>query len=324
MAVITDKDVRAAYEKFMVEQWKLTSDEALRLAQRCLGEKTGEMRSFIESSAMKEHPLYPIIIYILNDIVDHAKAIDQLGVSKVSLLHVRHIEEVCAVGMFVLLEKEHHNEFGWRWNSFEKMHAIRNRILNLKQPLDVEMAAYLAENISQMKEYLHPRFDVDVEKCKSLWEKYSNWLMGINLKDVFEKIGRSQSYSSAAYEWNSQAVHLSPIAGDYLGYEVEHMEPGQIAIESVETWTFGVYRACTQMVAEPDVLWDCYFKLVILDSYRLLVNIPKRYFKLCDRGGRYAHLTNALLQQPCDAEIVKNVAIGTPPINPYVLSFSDA
>lgn len=324
MIAIPAEGFRGSLEKFLSEALGLSADAALEQANKTLKEKASGVRSLVLGIAIKDHPLYPIIKYILNDVVDHAEAIDQLETKKVALLHVRHIEEVTAIAKFLLVEKDRHQEFGWRWNNFEALHRIRNRILNLRQPLDEQMTNFVVKNIEFMKQYFSSKFDVDEKKCLEQWGKLSNWMMKIQLKDVFDKAGHKQSYISAAYDWNSQAVHLSPIGGQYLGFDVAHMEKGEIAIESAETWIHNICKQCSGIVTEPEKLWDFYFRIVMADTYRLLVRRPERFMKLAAMEGQYAGLARALLEKPFNIDKIKEAALGERPTDPYVLNLPTA
>lgn len=322
MIEIPAEAICAAFGEFLKETWGLDDDTAIRMARRPLKEKAAGIREEVLSSAIKEHPLHSIITYILNDVVDHGEAIDLLGKCKASLLHVRHIEEVYTVAKFLLSEKDRHQEFGWRWNNFGTLHTIRNRILNLKQPLDELMVGFLKTHINEMKAFLSKRFEVDETKCIPQWEKLTNWMMDIPLKEVFEKTGRQQSYISAAYDWNSQAVHLSPLGDQYLGYKLKHMDSGDFPIATANTWTQKLCHECAPIVADQDKLRDYYFKLVMVDTFEMLVSRPRRYMDMAVKGGQYGALTEEILQKPFNSDRVRNIAIGVPPNDPYVLSFA--
>lgn len=313
--------IRAAFSEFLTEAWDLGHDAAVRMARRPLKDKAAEVREQVLSSAITEHPLHPIIAYILNDVVDHGEAIDLLGKCKASLLHVRHIEEVYTVAKFLLVEKDRHQEFGWRWSNFGALHAIRNRILNLKQPLDEQMVAFLTTNINNMKTYLSKKFEVDETHCIPQWEKLTSWMMDIPLKEVFEKAGRKQSYISTAYDWNSQAVHLSPLGDRYLGYKLKYMDAGDFALDTANTWVHKLCHECAPMVANQDELRDYYFQQVMVETYEMLVARPGHYMDMAAKGGKYTVLTKEILQKPFRVDRLRDVAIGAPPVDPYVLSF---
>jgi len=313
--------IRAAFSEFLKETWNLDQDTAIQMARRPLKDRAAAVREQVLSSAIKDHPLHQIITYILNDVVDHGEAIDLLGKCKVSLLHVRHIEEVYTVAKYLFAEKDRHQEFGWRWNNFGTLHAIRNRILNLKQPLDGHMVAFLEANIDKMKAYLSKKFEIDETKCLPQWEKLSNWMMDILLKDVFEKAGRKQSYISAAYDWNSQAVHLSPLGDQYLGYKLKHIDSGDFALDTAKTWIHKLCHECAPIVVDQGKLRDYYFQQVMVETYEMLVARPGQYMDMVVKGGQYSALTEEILRKPFNVDRVRDVAIGAPPADPYVLSF---
>jgi len=321
MVAVPAEAICQAFGEFLKEAWGLDRDDALAMARRPLKEKAAEVRDQILGSAIKGHPLYAIVVAILNDVVDHSEAIDRLGKSKVALLNVRHIEEVYTVAKYLFLEKDRHQEFEWRWNNFAVLHAIRNRVLNLKLPVDVSMSDFLKANIDRMKQYLSRKFDLDESKCLDQWEKLSNWMMNISIKEVFEKAGRRASYVSAAYDWNSQAVHLSPLGDYYLGFNLEHMDFGDFALEAANTWVLKLCHECACLVEDQSKLRDYYFKQVMIETYGMLVAKPARYMELSANGGRYAALTNGILQKPFDVVRIKQSAVGEPPADPYILNF---
>lgn len=319
MVDIPAEAIREAFGEFLKETWGLDHDKAMAAARRPLAQKASEVRDQILGSAIKDHPLYPIIAYILSDVVDHCEAIDLLQKRKAVLPHVRHIEEVYTVAKFVLSQKERHQEFAWRWNSFPALHGIRNRILNLKKPLENAMTDFLKANIDQMKTYLHKKFDLDESKCRDQWEKLSNWMMNIPLKEVFEKAGRLDSYVSVAYDWNSQAVHLSPLGGTYMGYELKHMDFGDFALDTANTWVHKLCHECAPLVTEQDKLRAYYFRQVMVETYEMLVARPQQYMDMAVKGGQFSALTYEILKKPFDVDRVRSTAVGVPPADPYLL-----
>ncbi len=321
MVEVPAEAICQAFGEFLKEAWSLDHDDALAMARRPLKEKAAEVRDQILGSAITDHPLYSIVANILNDVVDHSEAIDRLGKCKAALLNVRHIEEVYTVAKYVLLEKDRHQEFGWRWNSFATLHAIRNRVLNLKQPVEGPMLDFLNANIDSMKRYLSKKFDLDESKCLDQWEKLSNWMMGISIKEVFEKAGRRDSYVSAAYDWNSQAVHLSPLGDHYLGYDLKHMNFGDFALDAANTWVHKLCHECAPLVEDQSKLRDYYFKQVMVETYEMLVARPAHYMEMTAKGGQYYALTHEILQKPFDVDRIKRTAVGEPPADPYILSF---
>lgn len=322
MIEVPAEAIRQAFGEFLKETWGLDHDKAVAMARRPLKDKAAEVREQVLGSAIKDHPLYAIVASILNDVVDHGEAIDRLGKCKAALLNVRHIEEVYTVAKYVLREKDRHQEFGWRWNSFGALHAIRNRILNLKQPVEGRMLDFLKANIDSMKLYLSKKFDLDESKCRDQWERLSNWMMGIPIKEVFEKAGRRDSYVSTAYDWNSQAVHLSPLGDHYLGYELKHMDFGDFALDTANTWVHKLCHECAPLVEDQRKLRDYYFQQVMVDTYEMLVARQGHYMDMAAKGGQYSALTNEILQKPFNVDRIKVVALGEPPADPYMLNFS--
>ena len=92
MIAIPHEAVRASLLEFLAEFWALDNDRALSLAWRPLKVKADEVAAEVMKTAINVHPLYPVLKYIILDIADHAAAIDALGKTRTTLLHVRHIE----------------------------------------------------------------------------------------------------------------------------------------------------------------------------------------------------------------------------------------
>lgn len=321
MIVVTDQTIRAALLEFLQEFWSLDHDGALKLATRSLKVKSEEVTAEIRRTAITAHPLYPILIYVLEDVIDHAGAIDVIGKNRATLLHVRHIEEVYTISKYLLSCNDRYQEFAWRWSSFKTLHAIRNRILNLKQPLDPAMTTWIEENLDKMKQFFSKKFEIDPAKCLDQWEKLSNWLYKIPLNEVFEKSDRKESYVSAAYDWNSQAVHLSPLGDAYMGYELKHHDYGDFALQSALVHLHKICHECIAIVEDQSGLRKYYLLQVLLDTYELLCIRPAHYMELANKGGQYSALTNLLLQKPFDFNAVMNVSISAPPKDLLLFEF---
>jgi hypothetical protein len=102
MLAIPAEAIQASLLEFLREFWKTDHNEALELALRPLKTKADEVVAEILRSAIDIHPLYPILKYVLHDIVDHCAAIDVIGKNRATLLHVRHVEELYTVSKYLL------------------------------------------------------------------------------------------------------------------------------------------------------------------------------------------------------------------------------
>jgi hypothetical protein len=319
MLAIPAEAIKASLLDFLREFWGTEHDAALALAQRPLRVKAEEVSSEIHKSAITIHPLYHILRYVLHDIADHCEAIDLIGKNRTTLLHVRHIEELYTVSKYLLATPDRYEEFAWRWDNFHTLHAIRNRILNLKQPLDQSMVEWLRVNLETMKRLFSSKFDCDPTICADQWEKLSNWLYKIPLNEIFEKAGRLASYTSTAYDWNSQAVHLSPLGGMYMGCELQHQDYGDFALDSACTYLHKMCHECSVIVSDQEALRKYYLRQVLLETYEMLCNRPGHYMELANKGGQYAKLTELLLKKPFDFTAVMSVSLSSPPKDPLVL-----
>lgn len=184
------------------------------------------------------------------------------------------------------------------------------------------MNAWIEGNLDKMKQFFSKKFETDPTKCLDQWEKLSNWLYRIPLNDVFEKSDRKQSYVSAAYDWNSQAVHLSPLGDEYMGYELKHQDYGDFALQSTLMHLYKICHECTAIVKDQNGLRKYYLLQVLLDTYELLCMRPAHYMELANKGGQYSALTSLLLKKPFDFNSVMNVSISSPPRDRLLFDFS--
>lgn len=319
MIAIPANAIQASLLEFIQEFWCIDHLNALGLAGRPLKAKADEVSAEIRRAAITIHPLYRVLLYVLSDIADHCAAIDAVGKKRAALLHVRHIEELYTVSKFLLATPERYEEFAWRWENFHTLHAIRNRILNLKQPLDPQMTTWLEANIETMRKLFSTKFDADPTKCTAQWEKLSNWLHKIPLNEIFKKAGRLGSYTSMAYDWNSQAVHLSPLGNMYMGYQLDHQDYGDVALGSACTHLHKMCHECSSIVTDQESLRKYHLRQVLLETYEMLCNRPAQYVDLANKLDRYKALTQLLLQKPFDFNAVMNASISPPPKDPLIL-----
>ena len=322
MLVVPANAIQASLLEFLQEYWGMNHESAFELAKRKLKAKADEVTTEIRRTAITIHPLYPILLYVLHDIADHCDAIDSVGKNRSALLHVRHIEELYTVSKYLLASNDRYEEFSWRWRNFHNLHAIRNRILNLRQPLDPKMVAWLDSNLETMQRIFSKKFDKDPAKCIDQWEKLSNWLHKIPLNEIFEKAGRLHSYISAAYDWNSQAVHLSPLGNTYMGYQLQHQDYGDFALECASTYLHKMCHESLAIVADQAGLRKYYLRQVLLETYEMLCLRPDQYMDLANKSKQYAALTNLLLQKPFDFDAVMNTALSPAPKDHLVLDLT--
>jgi hypothetical protein len=183
------------------------------------------------------------------------------------------------------------------------------------------MVEWLNTNIEMLKRLFSKKFEPDPAKCLDQWEKLSNWLYRIPLNEIFEKAGRLTSYTSAAYDWNSQAVHLSPLGNRYMGYELRHQDYGDVAVDSANTYLHKMCHECSVVVTDQDGLRKYYLRQVLLETYEMLCNRPAQYLDLANKGRQYAALTELLLKKPFDFPAVMNVSLSPPPKDPLLIDF---
>lgn len=317
--LISPETIRTALEDTLERLFKVEKLDALALARRPLGEKATAIQRVIVRDAINVHLLTDIVRYALDDVAEHASAIDKVGDGRAALLHVRHIEELYTIIKYLVSKPEKYEEFQWRWQVFPNIHALKNKIMNLKSPLEPVLQAWVDENVNRIAEVYQVKVTNDCYASQKHWEKISNWLHPIYLKEIFEKTDRKESYHSAEYDWNSQAVHFSPLSETYLGFQLEHMTYSEFAIGSTCRYINGFCKVCLPLVANTDALRQYHAKMVLLEMYRMLREKPQQYIDLANRLGVTGNFTEIILNNPSDIGVVINAAIGEPPEDPLVI-----
>jgi hypothetical protein len=178
--------------------------------QLTLAEVATAVVGLVRGQLMQEHPLVPIAVQGLDDILGHAQAFARLDPEKPCLLHARQIEELALTLEFLLLDPHKYNELRWRWDNFRVVVGIGNRLFTMKEPLHPKMEKWIRDNLSSLRA-VKPEFSGDTKRDEQLWRRYGNWLWPRTIKDVFERTGNQDSYAFQGYAWNSHAVHLSPM-----------------------------------------------------------------------------------------------------------------
>ncbi len=288
------------------------------LARRSLVERLSEIAAAVRAELIDVHPLASIARGALEDLADHVAAIDTLGKSRAVLFHVRHVEEVCAVLEYLLSHPSRYNEFSWRWNNYKVVHGIRNRLLNLKTPLDPMMVQWINANLANLK-VVNKKFTGDPSKDLLAWGKYANWLAPVTLADVFAGTNRKASYESQLYAWNSHDVHFSPVGGALLDRELHHQTAYEFIVETCERELDSLCRILLPMVTRTDVLRDLHARLALLDIYRMVTERPAHYAQLIDRSDRFRQLTVECVQPDRVKDRVMHVLLGAAGKDPLVI-----
>ncbi len=176
------------------------------------------IRRVIEAQLDAAHPLTRILRAALIDLVQQCEAFDLLAGKESCVMHARAVEETAAIVEFIVKDEARYEEFRWRWDSAQAVHAIRNRHFGLKLPLDPKMTEWLAINADQLQRYV--KIKGPPEADEKSWAKFSNWLYRISIRDMFEGIGKVDSYLFKSYEYANHSTHFSPIGDLYSGFEL--------------------------------------------------------------------------------------------------------
>ncbi len=253
----------------------LSAEDVQVLLSRNLSETSCEIMLALRRAIPANHPLKKIAVGALKSLITHIVAIDRLGNSNASLVHVRHVEEVTTTLEYLVADPQLYSEYEWRWNSFLTVTGIRNRLFNLKQPLHPSMTKWVSDNINQLRS-VDSKFSNDIVKDRKIWESYVHWLYPRSLKKIFDASGQRDSYLAGTYDWHSQDVHLSPLSGrhrkiglpPYLGNYFE------FAVLQLE---HDLHKLCTIFEifsTSSRALKILHLKLILLELKRLIINHP--------------------------------------------------
>lgn len=314
-------EIRTALEEIIESLFKIPRADIRSKSMRSLGEQAQEIREAIQSDIITVHLLSDIVTFALEEVVLHAKAIDALGASKASLLHARYIEEVSTLLKFIFHDTQRYEEFSWRWKSFSVVHSIKNRLLNLKMPIDENMQNWIDQNIHLLKKHIDPRFDRNSQKSIKKWVKYNNWLYPITLNKIFETAGRKESYQSREYDLNSNAVHFSPfLSSQYLEMELPHYTYIEAATDPMPNkHVLEFCRACLAVVSNRDNLRIFHAKIVYLELYKMIEKKPQSYLDMAHKNEGFALLTEFLLSRNWTIERAIDIVLGHAPEDPLVI-----
>lgn len=318
----TVAEIQAALVETIENLFKTPRAEIRSKSIRSLGDQAREMRVAILANIIEVHLLKDIIIFALDEVVSHAEAIDTLGANKASILHARYIEEISAVVKFIVYDPKRYEELSWRWKSFSVVHVIRNRLLNLKIPIDREMQNWIDQNINRLKQYVNKRFDTNSQTSIKMWQKYNNWLCPIKLSEIFETTGRNESYLSAEYDLNSHAVHFSPLVNNqYLEMELPH----HTAVEAMTghmplKHILGFCRDCLAVVSNTKILRTFHAKNMYLDTYKMIEEKPLWFIEVLNENRGYANrLIKFIFSPNRTIEEAIEVVLGPEPKDPLVI-----
>lgn len=324
IATISHQDLAARISSVMSQHYmhvlsiggvqQISPDEGPSLARRAK-----LVSDTFQENAIPEHPLRSFFSAALSEMTLHAAAIDMVLPSRAAVLHGRQLEEIATTARFVVSEVGRYNEFAWRWREFKAVHAIRNRLFNLKQPLDLKMQNWIDDNLPQLQT-VKKQFTGDPSKDASLWRKYSNWLYPVYLGDIFEKTGAAQSYFFRQYEWSSHSVHLSPMGGYYEGFElssgmsyVEFVVQGSIqSVDSMASIALG-------LVADRKRMRVLHTALVLLALHHMNETNPKALAEAASKSPQFRRAIGEIMRDPPNLDRLTAMLVGKEPEDPLVV-----
>lgn len=302
-------ELSAAIEQRLKEWFDV--EPRLSMLHEPLGSLAQEVRQEIVQNLIPEHPLNPILLSVLASVVEHAVAIDKIGTGKAELLHVRHIEELFTITKFLVKQRDRWPEFGWRWKNFKMIHGLRNHVLNIQTPIEPSIQEWINANVQNVASYFNKKVTNDFVSTQSQWTKISNWLYPTTLKEIFAETGRSGSYESAEYDWNSQSVHFSPMANVVLDLSLQSHDYHDFACQSTTRFIIGFCREIYPLVIDQPRLRHFYAKQILKDLYRVVGTTPQHYNRLLNKDmPQLRHATVILLRQDTTRDQLIDSLIG--------------
>jgi hypothetical protein len=295
---------------------KLDLDESLRL-----GVLADQVRMVINRTMLPEHPLKDIVRAALNDVVEHAEAFELLAGREASVLHARQVEETTAILDFILQDPARYNEFNWRWENFRTIHAIRNRLFNLNKPLHPEMEEWIQQNQSQLQAYA--KFKSDPAKERDRWQKYSNWLYPISIREMFEKTNKTNAYLFETYDWASHSTHFSPQGEHFKEFVFDHGSYFKTWHEFTAFQIHSLLRILLPVAIDQSTLRYWHGAYVLATFYKMFRNEPDRAARIIGKSERLQFMVNELVRPDFDFERLLLILLGKQPDDPLVIKLGD-
>ncbi|WP_338869492.1 hypothetical protein [Myxococcus stipitatus] len=282
-----------------------------------LSEDAKEIQRTILGQLLDVHPLTEIIKSGLQDVVEQTEAFETLRGKPTSIAHARAVEETSAIFEYILKAPDRYNEFRWRWDSAQAVHAIRNRHFNLKKPLEHQHQDWIKENAKQLRQYVKITGAPPVDE--KAWLTYSNWLYRISLKDVFETTGRGKSYSLESYEWANHFTHFSPIGDQHSLIMVDGGRSYfDVFGDFLQQQIYSLLRILLPSARQISPIRLAHAAGCLRILYQLFKNDPKRAVRLGSHE-RVQTMVGVFLERPINMERVELALLGGESQDPLLL-----
>lgn len=285
-------------------------------------ELTQKVTNFMINKMINIHPLIDIAKSAISDILEHSKALHQLNNKKVSILHARQIEEIFVTLSYLISKPDSYNEFKWRWDNFKYIHIIRNRIFNIKLPLDISMTEWIDQNINWLKS-INKKFQGDVTKDEKIWKKFSNWLYPITLKEIFEKVGNLDSYYFQSYEWTSHAVHLSPISDQYYNFDFTDGTFVDIINDFVEFNVASLLKILEPLSENSNEFRKMNVQVITKLLYHMLIEQPERFLRFSEKSQKIKYFIGEFARPDISCKRLIKFVSGNSHEDPLVIKIHD-
>lgn len=318
-------DISSAYEETIIRVFSLDKAEIQKGINKNLTERAIELEIFFKANSIKVHPLSEIILGAISSIKDHVAAADALGGGKAALLHVRHIQELATVAEWIVSLEGRYEEFKWRWKNYTHIHAIRNRMLNLKEPIEGQMQNWINSEIKNIDKYVNVHVDKkfrltsDSVASQKAWIRYSNWLHPFGLNIIFEGVDKKQTYTSAEYDWNSHAVHFSPLANDFIGYDLKDFTYHQFSQMSIR-YSLNIFlKKCWCILKSQDAAREIFTKETFLDAYKFSLSKPEWFSRMAQEDSAHKKITAFCLNKKGSLADAILLVAGPKPVDPLAI-----
>lgn len=323
--LLSMQEISRAYEETITRVFAFDKDEIKKRIEKSLTQRAAELERFFKVNSISVHPLTGIVLAALSSIKEHVAAADTLGDSKTALPHVRHVQELATVVEWIVSLEGRYAEFNWRWTNYTHIHGIRNKILNLKEPLDRQMQDWINSEIGNIDKYVNVHVDKKLKLTSDClasqkgWVKYGNWLHPFSLNLIFEGVNRKQTYTSAEYDWNSHAVHFSPLIDEFMGYDLKDFTYHQFSQMSIR-YSLNIFlKKCWCILKSQDAARQMFTEETFLDAYKFSLSKPEWFSRMAQEDSAHKKLTKFCLSKTGSLNAAILLVAGPKPTDPLAI-----
>ncbi|HOY22522.1 MAG TPA: hypothetical protein PK002_05175 [Cellvibrio sp.] len=317
--------ISGAYEETIIRIFNIEKVKIQERINNSLTQYAVELERFFKINSIDLHPLTEIILEAISSIKEHVAVVDTLGESKMALLHVRHIQELATVVEWVVSLDDRYEEFKWRWKNFTHIHTIRNKILNLKEPIERHMQDWIDSEMVNIDRYVNIHVDkklkltADCVASQKAWVKYGNWLYPFGLNLIFDGVSKKQTYTSTEYDWNSHAVHFSPLANDFIEYDLKDFTYHEFSQMSIRFSLNIFLKKCWCILKSQDAAREMFTQENFLEAYKFSRSKPEWFSRMVQEDSAHKKITAFCLNKTGSLDDAILLVAGPKPIDPLAI-----